>query len=87
MAYNNGPRVTEFTRCPGRTRKKAKSVWVGAQFLFGHPPHSMTMTPGNGIDTTQWRINRVADDPEPVVIDAPAKQAYDRLIQMMRDNQ
>jgi|TARA_R100001509_G_scaffold162866_1_gene135675 hypothetical protein len=87
MAYNKGPRVTEFTRCPGRTRKKAKNVWVGAQFLFGRPPHSMTMTPGNGVDTTEWTIHRTADDPEPIVINAPAKKAYDILIKMMRENQ
>lgn len=82
-----GIRAKLFTRRPGRPSKNAKKVWIGAQFLFGHPPFSMSMKPGNGVVTTKWIIEKFKNDPEPIVIDAPALVAYESLMKMMRDNQ
>ena len=82
-----GIRAKLFTSRPGRPRKSAKKVWIGAQFLFGHPPFSMSMKPGNGTVTTKWIIKKVENDPEPIVINDHAKGAYDALMTMMRDNQ
>ena len=50
----------------------------------------MTMIPSNSkyngelLATTRWIIEKINDDPNPVVIDAPASKAYELLIEMMR---
>tara|TARA_R110002020_G_scaffold79096_5_gene198491 strand:- start:30697 stop:30990 length:294 start_codon:yes stop_codon:yes gene_type:complete len=92
---NSGPRLTVFRkgRKPKRSQKKSKKVWIGAQSLFGHLPASMTMIPSNSkyndelLETTRWVIEKIDDDPNPIIIDAPATKAYDMLIAMLRENQ
>ena len=87
---NSGPRFCVFEKRPSRSQKKSKQVWIGAQSLFGHLPISMTMIPSNSkykgelLATTRWIIEKINDDPNPVVIDAPASKAYELLIEMMR---
>ncbi len=63
--------------------KRAKLVWVGAFHAIGRPPFSILMKPSfmvNGMRTTRWVIKATEDDPEPIVIDAPAKEAYRQLV-------
>lgn len=92
---NLGPRLTVFRKGerPKRSQKKSKKVWIGAMSLFGHLPASMTMIPSNSkyndelLETTRWVIEKIDDDPNPIIIDAPASKAYDMLIQMLRENQ
>mgnify|MGYP003656112391 CR=1 FL=1 len=59
--------------------KRAKLVWAGAGHAIGKPPFSMLMKPSfmiDGVRTTRWVIHANEDDQEPIVIDAPAKEAY-----------
>ncbi len=79
-----GPITTTFTKRP--KPKRAKLVWAGAQHAIGRPPHSVQMIPNRthgGIRTTRWIISKLDQDPNPIIIDAPAKKAYDLLLEMV----
>jgi len=36
---------------------------------------------------SRWVIEKIDNDPNPIVINAPASKAYDLLIEMLRENQ
>ena len=79
-----GPITTTFTRRP--KTKRAKLVWAGAQHAIGKPPHSIKMIPNKrfgGVRTTRWIISRYEQDLNPIVVDAPAKKAYNLLLDMV----
>ncbi len=78
-----GPITTTFTKRP--RAKRARMVWSGAQHAFGKPPYSVRMNPGvwhEGNRTTQWTIYKQDQDPNPIIIHAPAKDAYSQLVRM-----
>lgn len=76
-----GPTSTMFTHSPPGRRRRAKLVWVGAQHAIGRPPYSMLMVPARKGRTTRWIIQSEKEDPTPIIIDAPAKLAYEILIE------
>ena len=77
------PGPTEKTWTSRPKPKRAKLVWAGAGHAIGSPPFSILMKPSfmvNGMRTTRWVIKATENDPEPIVIDAPAKEAYNMLV-------
>jgi hypothetical protein len=85
-----GPRVTRFERRPA-SKQKAKWVWDGAFALRDVPPLWMLMVPcrtryrGKTTTTTKWIIGMSEDESDTIEIDGPARQVYDRLLEMMRE--
>ncbi len=76
-----GPKERTWTSRP--KPKRAKWVWAGAGQAIGRPPFSLLMKPSfmvNGRRTTRWVIKATEDDTDPIVIDAPAKEAYNQLV-------
>ena len=72
-----GPMEKTWTSRP--KPKRAKLVWAGAGHAIGKPPFSLLMKPSfmvNGMRTTRWVIKATEDDLDPIIIDAPAKEAY-----------
>lgn len=90
MGQNVGPTMQTFTKKP--RARHAKKVWIGARFLIGGPPSSMTMIPtrtlfrGDLTVTTKWIIESGLL-PEPIEIDGPSGEVYDALLKMRRDEQ
>jgi hypothetical protein len=81
-----------FTKKP--RARHAKKVWIGARFLIGGPPSSMTMIPsrtrfrGGCTTTTKWIIKHGHPTLiSPIEIDGPSGQVYDALLKMTRDEQ
>ena len=76
------PGPTEKTWTSRPKPKRAKLVWAGAGHAIGKPPFSLLMKPSfmiNGMRTTRWVIHAEENDKDPIIIDAPAKQAYEIL--------
>lgn len=87
---NGGPRKTTFHRKP-KSRSMANRVWNTVYAVYGRPPSWMKMTPprrwieddqGEPLftTTTRWEISFDDEGERKFVVDGPAKEVVQQII-------